>query len=83
MTERRKYKEMKVKLTLESQELDKEDLRCLVQSIRDCEIKYFPNKEISVWVEVPDLPTEECNQILAGIKPPYGYGPFVVRLDNK
>ena len=68
---------MKVKLTLESKELTKEELRCLIQSIRDCEIKYFPNKEISIWVEVPDLSTEECAEILASIKPPYKYGPSV------
>ena len=70
---------MKVKLTLESKELTKEELRCLIQSIRDCEIKYFPNKEISIWVEVPDLSTEECTEILASIKPPYGRGPIVLR----
>ena len=70
---------MKVKLTLESKELTKEELRCLIQSIRDCEIKYFPNKAISIWVEVPDLSTEECAEILASIKPPYGRGPIVLR----
>jgi len=70
---------VKVKLTLESEQLDKEELRCLIQSIRDCEIKYFPNKEISIWVEVPDLPTEECAEILASIKPPYGRGPTIIR----
>lgn len=68
---------MKVKLTLESKELTKEELRCLIQSIRDCEIKYFPQKEISIWVEVPELPTAECTEILASIKPPYKYGPSV------
>jgi len=70
---------VKVKLTLESKELTKEELRCLIQSIRDCEIKYFPNKEISIRVEVPDLPTEECAEILASIKPPYGGGPTIIR----
>ena len=73
---------MKVKLTLESRQLSREDLRLLVQSIRDCEQTSFPDKEISILIEVPELSTAECNQILASIKPPYGYGPFVVRLDN-
>lgn len=68
---------MNVKLTLSSQQLTKEELRLLIQSIRDCEIKYFPNKEISIWVEVPELPTVECTEILTSIKPPYKYGPLV------
>jgi len=70
---------VKVKLILESKELTKEELRYLIQSIRDCEIKYFPNKEISIWVEVPELPEEECAEILASIKPPYGEGPTIIR----
>jgi len=70
---------VKVKLTLESKELTKEELRCLIQSIRDCEIKYFPKKEISIWVEVPELSAEECAEILASIKPPYGRGPTIIR----
>ena len=68
---------MKVKLTLSSQQLTKEEIRLLIQSIRDCEIKYFPNKEISIWIEVPELTTAECTEILASIKPPYKYGPSV------
>ena len=68
---------MKVKLTLESKELTKEELRRLIQSIRDCEVKSFPDKEISIWVEVPELPTAECAEILTSIKPPYRHGPII------
>ena len=68
---------MEVKLTLSSQQLTKEEIRLLIQSIRDCEIKYFPNKEISIWIEVPELTTAECTEILTSIKPPYKYGPSV------
>jgi len=68
---------MEVKLTLSSQQLTKEELQHLLQSIRDCEIKYFPNKEISIWIEVPELTTAECTEILTSIKPPYKYGPSV------
>lgn len=69
---------MKVKLIFESQQLTKEDLQRLIQSIRDCEIINFPDKEIAIWIEAPELSTEECEQILASIKPPYKYkyGPF-------
>ena len=69
---------MKVKLSLESQQLTKEELRLLIQAIRDCEQKVFRDKEISIWIEVPELSTQECEQILARIEPPYKYGPFHV-----
>lgn len=67
---------MNIKLTFQSQQLDKEELRCLIQAIRDCEQKSFPDKEISIWIEAPELPTSEANDILASIKPPYRHGPF-------
>ena len=60
---------MKVKLTLSSQQLTKEELQQLIQSIRDCEQKSFPDKEISVWIEVPELPESEAERIMASIKP--------------
>ncbi len=68
---------MEVKFTIQSKVLSKEEVRLLIQSIRDCEIKYFPNKEIFIWFEVPELTTAECTEILASIKPPYKYGPSV------
>ena len=72
---------MKVKLSLESQQLTKEDLRRLIQSIRDCEQESFPDKEISIWIEAPELSARECEQTLASIKPAYKYkyGPFQFR----
>ena len=72
---------MKVKLSLESQQLTKQELQCLTQSIRDCEQESFPDKEISIWIEAPELSTQECEQILASIKPPckHKYGPFKVK----
>jgi len=63
---------MKVKLTLESQQLTKEELRLLIQSIRDGEQKSFPDKEISIWIEAPELSASQVSEILASIKPPYG-----------
>jgi len=75
---------LKVKLSLESEQLTKEELRHLIQSIRDCEQKSFPDKEIFIWIEAPELSAPECEQILAGIKPPYKYkyGPFHVNFYN-
>ena len=45
--------------------------RCLIQSIRDCEQRSFPDKEIFIWVEVPELSVAEAEEILASIKPAY------------
>jgi len=69
---------VKIKLSLESQQLTKEELRLLIQSIRDCEQESFPDKEIAIWIEAPELSQSECEQILVSIKPPYKYkyGPF-------
>lgn len=66
---------MEVKITIQSKELSKEELQLLIQSIRNCEQKSFPDKEIFIWVEVPELSKAECAEILASIKPPYKYGP--------
>ena len=68
---------MEVKVTIQSKALSKEELRCLLQSIRDCEQEFFPDREISIWIEVPELTTVECTEILTSIRPPYKYGPSV------
>jgi len=65
---------MKVELKLTSQQLTKEELQHLLQSIRDCEQEFFKDKEISIWIEVLELTTEECSELLASIKPPFGWG---------
>ena len=70
---------LKVKLTFESQQLSKEELRLLIQAIRDCEQTSFPDKEIFIWIEVPELSNAECNEILASIKPPYRHGPVTFK----
>ena len=72
---------MRVKLTIQSSELSKEELRLLIQSIRDCEQKWFPDKEITIWIEVPELREAEATEILASIKPPYRYGPIHVDIE--
>lgn len=69
-----------VTFTIYSTQLDKEEIRRLLQSIRDCEMKYFPNKEIVIWVEVPELTNAECTEILASINPPFKYGPSVNKI---
>lgn len=70
---------MKIKLVLSSDQLDKEDLRALIQAIRACEITTFPQKEISIKVEAPDLSMDDMSEILRSIKPPYKRGPFTFK----
>ena len=70
---------MKVNLSVKSDQLDKEDLRALLQAIRDCEMATFPDKEIYVSVEAPELSTDEMTEILTSIKPPYNYGPVIFK----
>ena len=69
---------MQVTISIQSKDLSKEELRLLIQSIRDCELKSFPDGEISIWVEVPELTKAECTEILTRIKPPYKYGPVIL-----
>jgi len=71
---------MEVKVTIGSNQLTKEELRLLLQSIRDCEVKSFPDKEIAIRVEAPELTAKECAEILTSVKPPYKYGPISMPL---
>lgn len=68
---------MKVNVQVKSEQLTKEDLRLLLQAIRDCEQKNFKDKEIFIGVEVPDLTVDEMGEIIKSIKPPYNYGPVI------
>ena len=69
---------MKFKLTCESRELSKEEVRLLIQAIRDCEQTSFPDKEMYIWIEVSQLSMAECSEILASIKPPYRHRPVIL-----
>ena len=68
---------MKVKITLESKELTKKDLQALLQAIRTCEQESFPDKEIFIWIDVPELPTVDVAKIFLSIKPPFRFGPII------
>jgi len=70
---------VEVNLSVKSDQLNKEDLRALLQAIRDCEMATFPDKEIYVLCEVPEMTEDDMTDILTSIKPPYGYGPLVLR----
>jgi len=70
---------VKVNISVKSDQLNKEDLRALLQAIRDCEMATFPDKEIYVLCEVPEMTEDDTRDILTSIKPPYDYGPLVLR----
>ncbi len=69
---------MKMNVVVCSEELTKEDVRALLQSIRDCEQNSFPDKTIVVAVFVPELSTEDVTEILSQMKPPFKQGPVVL-----
>ncbi len=69
---------MKMNVVVYSEELNKEDIRLLLQGIRDCEQNSFPDKTIVVAVFVPELSTKDATEILSQIKPPFKQGPMVL-----
>ena len=70
---------MKVNVQVKSEQLTKEDLRLLLQAIRDCEQKNFKDKEIFIGAEAPELTSDEMGEILKSIKPPFTYGPVIFK----
>lgn len=74
---------MEVSFSVKSDQLDKEDIRALLQAIRGCEMATFPEKEIYVSVEAPDMSTSEMTDLLRSIKPPYDHGPAIFRAPRR
>ncbi len=69
---------MRVKVTIQSKELSRDDLRALLQAIRDCEQRFFKDKHIWVRVEAPELSSTEMAEVLTSITPRYEYGPVII-----
>ena len=69
---------MRVKVAIQSDELSKDNLRALLQAVRDCEQRFFKEKQIWVWVDAPGLSSAEMTEVLTGISPPYEYGPVII-----
>ena len=66
-------------ITIRSSQLDKDDLKKFLQSIRDCEQANFPDKIISIIIEVPEMSTKETFILLKGIKPAFNGGMLVAK----
>ena len=67
---------METTICIQSKDLAREELRLLIQSIRDREQKSFPEKEIFILIYAPDLNTTEVSEMLGKIHPGYGDGPI-------
>lgn len=74
---------MKATIYVESDQFNKEDVRALLQSIRSCEMASFPDKEIRIQVNTPELTSAEMEEILNSIKPPYKYGPEIFHVKKE
>jgi len=74
---------MKTTIPLQSDQLNKEDVRALLQAIRLCEMATFPDKEIYVRIEVPELSVGDMTEIVKSIKPPFKWGPKIIMLRPK
>jgi len=73
---------MRVKVIVQSEQLSKDDLRCLLQAIRDCEQSFFREKEIWISAEAPELSSDEMTEILTSIRPSYEYGPVIFKYES-
>ena len=69
---------MKINIVVYSDDLTRDDVALLLQAIRDCEQKLFPQKEIGIFLFAPALTTSAATEIVAGIKPPFAHGPFAL-----
>lgn len=70
---------MKTVIMISSEQLGKEHVGALLQAVRDCEQAHFPDKEISIRVEVPELSADVVKEILSGVTPPFKYGPVIFK----
>jgi hypothetical protein len=72
---------MRATIVIESNALNKDDVLALLQAIRSCETEIFPEKLITLVANLPELTSEETNEILNSIKPPFKYGPIIYSKD--
>jgi len=69
---------MKLNVVIYSEELTGEDLERLLQSIRDCEQRAFPDRTMVIAIFAPEMPAEDVTAILQRLKPPFKQEPVVL-----
>ncbi len=62
---------MNITIQLMCEGFSKEELQILLQAIRDCEKTNFPQKNLMMLLDVPDLTVDELTDIIQGLKPPF------------
>ena len=62
---------MKIRVVIQSGQLSARELRLLLQSVRDCGQRSFPDKLTYIQLEAPDLSNAEARDLLARIRPPF------------
>lgn len=70
---------MRINLSIKSDELDKDDLRALLQALRTIEQTAFKDKKIFISCEAPDMSNEDMAEVLCSIRPSYNYGPVIFK----
>lgn len=60
---------MKTNIVIYSNQLTKEDIKVLLQAIRDAEQLSFKDKEIGIFVSAPELSTQEMEEIISSVEP--------------
>lgn len=69
---------MKTNIVIYSDKLEKEDIRLLLQGIRDLEQKLFPQKEMGIFLFADELTTQEATAIMTNLKPPPKFEPLAL-----
>jgi len=69
---------MKIGVVIWGEGFTGDDLRLLLQGIRDQEQKFFPFKEVFMAAYADELTTDEMAGILISLKPPFKQGPIVL-----
>ncbi len=69
---------MKISVFICGEDFTREDLRLLLQGIRDQEQKFSQDKEMFMAVSAPELTAQEMVEILSSLKPPFKQGPIVL-----
>lgn len=69
---------MRISIVISGEDFTREDLRLLLQGIRDQEQKFSQNKEMFMAVSAPELTAQEMVEILGSLNPPFKQGPIVL-----
>jgi len=64
-----KYRDAQI--IIRGRELSTDDLKKLLQAIRDCEQESFPDKKLHMFISLPYLTAAEGADILRSIRPPF------------